>query len=458
MGLPNVVEKLNKAAGKTKIAFLSDAKALHLKRAFSGSLNLDRALGGGVAFKRVQLYFGEKSAGKNATLNQMMAYNQRLCRFCGNILDKFYDDDDRHAQILRYVLGKPRCNCEHRDENAGRVFLFIDYEKTLSMDNEPKVIKVPQHISKSTKEVIDGTTFLEQQVIFDELKEKKKLVGDEKIQLATLEDWFADIETSFLVQEQMGEKDYLRACGVLDDRLLVFAPPYLEDGIDIMRDMIQSKEVDGIIWDSLQAAMPKYVADRSAEDATMGTEAKQNGLLMRQIISSYAPGDITDEREAFLPPVFLTAQVRANLGFLHAKDNYSGGKSVEHIISTAVRFQRIEYLNGNGEKITKENRAKEINHGQVIGVTVEKNKIGVPLAKTSFNYYFKSSDVFPTGFIDYQSELVQQACDLGIINVAHGGNYTYGELKIKGNDNLMNAFRQDPELCKRVLDDLKGIS
>lgn len=448
MDLPQVVLDYNKKKGATKIAFLKDAKALHLKRFYSGSIGLNRMLGGGMAFKRVQLFYGPKSAGKNATINQMVAHNQRICRHCGKVLPEFYESTtDRWGLFLRHILRMDVCKCK---ESAGRVFLFYDYEKTLSLDNEPRIIKIRIFKYKATGEFLSENEYNDMQLKLDELKEDKKA---NKAEIVKIETWLENIDISFEEQEQIGAHDYLRLCGVNSDRLLVFAPEWLEDGIDSMREMIKSKQVDGIIWDSLQAAMPKYVGERSSEDATMGTEAKQNGLLMRQITAAYAPTDITDEREAFLPAVILTAQVRAKLGFLHAADSYSGGKAIEHFISSAIEFKRDKYLTQYGLEAKK----GETNYGQIINLRADKNKLDSPNARCSLNYYFKAGEIFPVGFIDYFDEITAIAIENKVIGNPSNGSYTFKENKIRGFDNLVAKIRTEPDFCSEIYEEVKNL-
>lgn len=450
MDLPQVILDYNKKKGSTKIAFLKDAKALHLKRFYSGSLGLNRMLGGGMAFKRVQLFYGPKSAGKNATINQMIAHNQRICRHCGKLLPEFYESTtDRWGLFLKNIVRMDVCKCGHPE---GRVFIFYDYEKTLSLDNEPRIIKVKVLKNKETGELISENEYNDNLIKLEELKEEKKA---NKAEIVQLEGWIENIDISFDEQEQIGAHDYLKLCGVNSDRLLVFAPEWLEDGIDSMREMIKSKQVDGIIWDSLQAAMPKYVGERSSEDATMGTEAKQNGLLMRQITAAYSPTDITDEREAFLPAVVLTAQVRSKLGFLHAADSYSGGKAIEHFIATAIEFKRVSYLNQFGFEVKP--KSGDTYYGQQIALRAEKNKLDSPNSKCSVNYYFKAGEIFPVGFIDYFDELVTVAVENKIIANPSAGSFNFKGEKIRGIDNLVAKVRTEPDFCAAIYDEVKNI-
>jgi hypothetical protein len=188
----------------------------------------------------------------------------------------------------------------------------------------------------------------------------------------------------------------------------------------------------------------------------MGQEAKQNGILMRKIASAYSPENICDEREAYLPAVFLTAQVRSVISFFAAADKYSGGKAVEHFISAALEFKRGDKLDGNGLIIGKTDK-KAVSHGQVVTIRAEKNKLSAPNTTCSFNYYFKKSDSIPVGFIDYYDELTTIAIENGIIAQGGGGNYTFGEEKVRGKEALVQRIKEDPEFIKAIYERVKNI-
>ena len=90
MDIPDIVHEINKKKKTVKITTLNEAKAFRLKRFFSGSFGTDYITGGGFAYRRIQLLFGAKSAGKNALLNQTTAYLQRQCRHCHKIHPDFF--------------------------------------------------------------------------------------------------------------------------------------------------------------------------------------------------------------------------------------------------------------------------------------------------------------------------------------------------------------------------------
>ena len=449
MDIPQVILDYNKKAGTNRILPMSQAKSLYLKRFFSGSFGVDKMLGGGAAFRRIQLLYGSKSAGKNALLNQMMAYHQRTCRHCRGIMPQYQEAGDRWSDAMAYIIGKPFCSCGNAEP---MVVLFYDYEKTLTIE-DAKTTSVAKYFSKENGEEISANDFNENSIQLDELKEKSKLTAADKVSVDDLEKWFENIDVQSEAVDHMRTDDYLKLCGVKTDLLQVMAPANADEGIDSLPIMIKSKQIDLIIWDSLQASITKYVGERSVEDSTMGTEAKMNGLMMRHITSAFSADDIADETDAYKPAVFITAQVRSSLGgFFPKADTYSGGKAVEHFISSALELKRGIWLNDKGTEAKK----GESYYGQEVNIRADKNKLSTPYTKCSYNYYFRNSEIAPVGFIDYFDELLSIAIDAGIISQGGGGNYAFKDVKVRGKDNLVAEAKQNPTFLKEVYSEIRN--
>lgn len=447
--IPQCVLDYNKSKGKNRILPLSQCKSLYLKRFFSGSFGVDRVLGGGAAFKRIQMLYGARSAGKNALLNQLMAYNQRICRHCKCVLPQYQEESDRWADVLAHIIGIPYCTCNNPQP---RTILFYDFEKTLSIE-DARTVQVLKYFKKGTDEEVSGNDYNEKLVRFDELKEKGRLVAEEKKEMAELELWFEGIETFGESVEHMNSADYLQACGVQTDNLHVMTPETSDEGIDSLTPMIKSKEIDIIIWDSIQASMTGYVSERSAADATMGSEAKMNGLMMRKINSAYTADNIDDESDAYKPPVWITSQIRASIGFLHAADTFSGGKAFEHALSSALELRRGKWLSATGGEAKK----GDPYFGQEVNIKAEKNKLAAPFSRCTYNYYFKGCEAGPVGFIDYFDELISIAVEAGIVGQGGGGNYTFKDYKVRGRENLVSDLKKDPNLLSSIYSEVKNI-
>lgn len=450
-GVPNIIAEINKKRKTTIIAPLSKAKAMYVKRYFSGSFGIDYITGGGYTYKRILLLYGHKSSGKNSQLYQMMAYNQKICRKCHGILEEFYHQNpakmDRHTMVLRYFLNMPMCSCG--EKGIPKTFVLFDYEKSLGIE-DTKISVINHYSIKETTEVVDENAYNECLIRLYELKSLSSLTAEEQQEIKEIEFWLSKIEKKSEIIERIPQTDYMKNCGINIDQLLVADLEDANEGIDLIKELIVSQDIDGIIWDSLQAALPKYVKDRSAEDATMGQEAKLNGLLMRQITAAYAPGNLLDEREAYKPTVFLTSQVRSDLGAMYDKpDSYSGGNAVSHHISLALEVKREKFLDINGKKCNSGTPY----YGQRTRVRAEKNKINAPGDHYFYDYFFRETPEFSVGCIDHVGEIISLGINLNVIE-QKGVWFIYKDYRAQGKQDLRDMIAVDKEMVIQLCKDL----
>ena len=450
MELPNSVKEINKKYKATKITTLDKAESFKLKRMFSGSLLIDELTGGGWAYKRRHMLFGAKSAGKNALFNQTIAYNQRICRHCHGLLPEFYNNtSDRHGIFLQWVLGLSECKC---DQSEGKLFLILDYEKSLAIENE-SITTIRKITDKKTGEEIEDNLYDERVLSIEKLKIQEIISDNEKEELKFLEKWFKSLNVETNIIEQKATKDYLIECGVIISRLMVSDPETTEEGSDLIMPLIRDSSVDGILFDSLQSAIPQYVRDRDAGQATIGQEPKSNGILLRQMCSAFAAKDLTLESEAYKPAFFLTSQVRAVIGAHIAKDTYSGGYSVAHLMDFIGEVKKEKYLKIDGtESVT----FKDDFYGQNIRIRAEKSKLSAPGDYYDYDYYFKDADNWVTGEIDHVGELVTLGVKKGVIEKDGYGYKIEGNEKFK-NTEIFSAFlRGNPEFMGRIYAKFRG--
>lgn len=444
MELPDIVNEINKKKKVIKITTLSEAKAFKLKRFFSGSFGVDYITGGGFGYRRIQLLFGSKSSGKNALLNQTTAYLQRQCKQCHSILPEFFDGmqaQDRWAFVLHNIMGMGICTCEKPQPK--KVFI-LDFERALAIE-ESRSVKILHITNSKTGEDIDELDYNDALAQIDEIRTAPTMTSEQKAEIKKHEEFLKLCVIKEQTIKQIAITDYLKKCGVNIDALLVSDPEDTEEGIELVRDMIRSKEVDAIIWDSLQAAIPRYVKGRDADQATMGVEAKQNGLLMRHVCSAFAAADLTDESEAYKPALFITSQVRANLSSIsHLPDTYSGGNAIQHHISLALEVKREKFLQQDGS----EAEFKDDFYGQRVRLRADKNKLSAPGDMYEYEYYFREGDTFPVG-IDSVGEILSMGVKVGIIDRA-GPYYKVGDQSFQGMKALKEAFRGDAKFAQNI--------
>jgi RecA/RadA recombinase len=440
VAVTNVMDKINKQKKTIKITYLSEAKSFLLKRFFSGSIGVDYVTGGGFAYKRIQLLFGARSSGKNALLNQTIAFMQRMCRVCHGVLPHLLTNGivpvDMHTFVLKKIMGYGTCTCSNP---IPKKVLILDYERALAIE-EARNVKIPCYINASTGQEVDGLDYNDAVAFLQEMSHKEKITDKQSEKIAQYEKLLSNIKIEEKIIQQISTTDYLLKCGVNPKALLVADPSTTEEGIQIVKEYIQAKDVDLIGWDSIQAAIPAYVEQRGADEATMGVEAKQNGLLMRHICSSFAAHDLTDESEAYKPAVIITSQVRAKIGgFTSAPDTYSGGNALQHHISLALELKREKFLKADGTDA----EFKDNFYGQTIRIRADKNKLGSPGDLHQYDYYFREGDTFPIG-IDFPGELINLGIALQIIDRA-GPYYSFKGQRYQGMKSLKESFREQPQ-------------
>jgi len=455
--LPGIIKDINKSYKTIKVTTLSRAKSFEIKRFFSGSFGVDFITGGGFAYKRILLLYGARSAGKNSHLYQSIAYNQRMCRVCGGILPDYITTEpstnfikgiDRWSGILLDYMSVPVCNC---GQALPKIFMILDYEKSLGYE-DAKSITVKFIIDTATNANVAEDEYDEKLDAYNLLKKKKGLSAEEKQELKDFEAWQKTLTITENTIEQLSTPDYLKSCGVLIDDLLVVDPDDTDEGVDIVKAVVRSNDVDGIIWDSLQAAIPKYVKDRSAEEATMGVEAKMNGLLMRQICAAFSSRNLEDPTEAIKPCVIVTSQVRNSLGGMHSGPaTFSGGNALAHHISLALEFKRECFLKADGTEAP----FKETYYGQRVRIRADKNKLAAPGDHIFYNYYFRTGDQFSMGEIDHIEELTTLAVDYGLISRA-GAYYDVLDQRFQGKKAVVDFIRENPKFAGELYKSLNA--
>jgi RecA/RadA recombinase len=448
MELSSIIKELNKNFKATKITTLDKAESFKLKRMFSGSLVVDSLLNGGWAYKRRHMLYASKSAGKNALLYQTVSYNQRLCRHCHKILSEFYNNEqDRHAMFLKRILNIEECKCDNAE---GKKFIIIDFEKSLSIE-DASVDIIRNICDKKTGEQIDDLIFDEKELLLSTLQVKENLLEEEKAVIKSIEKWMKglNIEVNSIIKE--ATKDYLIKCGILIDRLHVTDPEDIEEATEIIGPLIRGNDMDGIILDSIQTAIPRYVKERDSANATIGVEGKSNALFLRLMCSAFAAKDLTMESEAYKPAFFATSQMRVGLGAYIVKDSYSGGRAWEHLADVILELKREHFVKADGT----EAKFQDEFFGQKTRIRVEKSKLSAPGDMMEYEYYFRDGDMFGTGQIDHIAEIVYLGIQKGVIERA-GAYYkiTTGDT-FQGMNKLVDYCRNEPEFVSKVYKQIK---
>lgn len=216
--------------------------------------------------------------------------------------------------------------------------------------------------------------------------------------------------------EQSYDPRWWQATGTDPELLLVSQPDYGEDAVMKTVDLIG--KVDLITVDSLAAFIPLVEAEVDLEKkATMGRQA--------QLISQFYKHCLPKMRESGTS-ILTINQVRDNFANPYVV-NLPGGRAQRFASHVMLEVSRKEWIKNSQQEKT----------GFVMGIKVEKNKMGLPQQKIELPFSFE-------GRFDFITLLVSDAIDRGTIMNAGAYYRLPGELPIEVIDeSLRYKFMED---------------
>jgi RecA/RadA recombinase len=177
----------------------------------------------------------------------------------------------------------------------------------------------------------------------------------------------------WLDAEGMFDKDWAEKLGCDLDRLHVARPATGNEGVDMIEALMEPKEVGMIVLDSVPGFVPQRIADKSAEDSTMGELARLMGIMCSKIYCSWAK----ERRRNHYVTIVLINQFRMKIGQMFGDPRtLPGGRQINHLPTTKVELKNNEVggkdsfdshmmiRNEHSFKITKAKHGRSIREGE----------------------------------------------------------------------------------------------
>ncbi len=219
---------------------------------------------------------------------------------------------------------------------------------------------------------------------------------------------------------------YAKAIGVDVSKLMVSQPGSLEEGMDVLRELVNTKAFDIIVVDSVAALVPKseIEGDEMLKD-TMAVQARLLGKALRIL---------TNEISKSKTVVIFINQVRDKIGvFYGAKTVTPGGRALKF-------FSSIRMDVSAGDKILG---PKEEQIGNWLKVKMAKNKTAPPWREAEFELYYAQG-------VDLAGDALDYGEKEGTIK-KKGNTYTYDTIELGvGRDKAKKKIMDDPELLKEI--------
>ena len=231
--------------------------------------------------------------------------------------------------------------------------------------------------------------------------------------------------------------------GVNVDELLISSPEYMEDGLQIAIDLIQSQDCALIVIDSLAAASPKAEHEGDITDFTVGLRARLGNKFVRK---SKGKVDLTNqEMDLGQTTVLVVNQTYKNIGGYGDPDVTPGGEQVKFgaMIRAKIRKGEVQYDSKDGTQIMQESR-----------FTIVKNKTYPPHKMGAFWFSTKDNPKGKAGEIYRTGEIITYGIMTSVINRA-GAWYSLPEefgldKSLQGEKAVAEWVEENPEKYVRL--------
>jgi recombination protein RecA len=182
-----------------------------------------------------------------------------------------------------------------------------------------------------------------------------------------------DKQVVWIDAEGMFDKDWAEALGCDLSRLHVARPTTGNEAVDMISALMEPLEVGMVILDSIPGCVPNRIAEKSAEDKTMGELAALMGIMCSKIYISWA----TERRRNHWVTTLLINQFRMKLGLVFG-DNRTlpGGRQINHLPTTKIELKNNEISgkdsydsqcmvrNEHSFKLTKAKHGRSVREGE----------------------------------------------------------------------------------------------
>ena len=250
----------------------------------------------------------------------------------------------------------------------------------------------------------------------------------------------------FVDSENTFDVEWATKLGVNIDDLILIRPQeqYAEQIFDIMKAIVETGEVGLIVLDSVAQLVGKNAISEDIEKKQYGGIAMPLTKFCNIVVPLLGKYNCM---------CIMINQVREDLNNQYNEFITPGGRGFKHNCSVRLMFRQGSFIDVNNRELT---RGAENPAGNLVKVHIEKSKICRSDRRTGFytlNYL---------NGIDYLSDTIDVLLQLGAINQRGAYfdllNVETGEVlydgKIQGKPALLKLLREDPELFKKLQDQI----
>jgi len=229
--------------------------------------------------------------------------------------------------------------------------------------------------------------------------------------------------------EHTWDPEYAKTLGMDSDKCYYNRPSTVEEIGKLVNDF--APHCGLIVVDSITSCSSEQELDRELEQDTMALIPRKLSQFFRMTNPVVGKSNCV---------VLLINQVRINMAGLYAFDDFPGGNALAHYCSAIIHSARGK----KADNPTKEVDGKKVDAGFVVNFKLEKTKISSTEGqKAVVNYYFEGSHFDPVDDL-FKIAVIDEIITRG------GAYYSFGETKIMGGDNFIQAMRDDKKLFEAI--------
>ncbi|MFY7697688.1 MAG: recombinase RecA [Legionella sp.] len=226
---------------------------------------------------------------------------------------------------------------------------------------------------------------------------------------------------AFIDAEHALDPSYAEKLGVNVDQLLVSQPDTGEQALEITDMLVRSAAVDVVIVDSVAALTPKAEIEGEMGDAHVGLQARLMSQALRKLTANIKRSNTL---------VIFINQIRMKIGVMFGSpETTTGGNALKFYASVRLDIRRTGSIKKGEEILGSETRVK-----------VVKNKVAPPFKMAEF-------DIFYNEGISRESEIINLATQLNLIEKAGAWYSHHGEKIGQGKDNVRQYLKDNPTLA-----------
>jgi len=223
---------------------------------------------------------------------------------------------------------------------------------------------------------------------------------------------------------------YAKNIGVNVDDLLISQPDSAEEALKILECLIEDKEIDIVVVDSVAALVPLAELDGNIGDAHMALQARLLSQTLRGLNPKINKTNTT---------VIFINQIRSNIGVSFGSTTTTpGGRALRFYATVRLDIARIGRINVSNETIGNKTRVK-----------VVKNKVGAPFKQAEFDLFYGKGLIREAGIFSLalKKKIIQQS----------GAWFSYNDENIgQGQMRSIDYLIENPKVAEEILKKIKA--